>query len=35
MAQTQQFVLRLNTYGPSLLDAQGQMPEYRTPGQGR
>ena len=29
MAQTQQFVLRLNTYGPSLLDAQGRMPEYR------
>jgi len=30
MAQTQQFVLRLNTYGPSMLDAQGQMPEYRS-----
>lgn len=30
MAQTQQFVLRVNTYGPSLLDANGQMPEYRS-----
>ncbi len=30
MAQTQQFVLRLNTYGPSMLDARGQMPEYRS-----
>ncbi len=30
MAQTQQFVLRLNTYGPSMLDAQGRMPEYRS-----
>ena len=29
MAQTQQFMLRLNTYGPDLLDAQGQMPKYR------
>ena len=29
MAQTQQFVLRLNTYGPGLLDAQGEMPDYR------
>jgi Mce-associated membrane protein len=29
MAQTQQFVLRVNTYGPSMLDAQGQMPAYR------
>ena len=27
MAQTQQFVLRVNTYGPDLLDAQGQMPD--------
>lgn len=30
MAQTQQFVLRLNTYGPGQLDSQGQMPEYRS-----
>jgi hypothetical protein len=30
MAQTQQFVLRVNTYGPSMLDAQGQMPSYRS-----
>ena len=30
MATTEQFVLRVNTYGPKLLDAQGQMPEYRT-----
>lgn len=30
MATTQQFVLRVNTYGPSLLDAQGQMPTYRS-----
>ena len=30
MATTQQFVLRVNTYGPKLLDAHGQMPEYRT-----
>lgn len=29
MAQTQQFVLRLNTYGPSMLDGQGRMPSYR------
>jgi hypothetical protein len=29
MATTQQFVLRVNTYGPSMLDSQGQMPEYR------
>jgi len=29
MAATQQFVLRVNTYGPSMLDAQGQMPLYR------
>ena len=29
MAQTQQFVMRLNTYGPDLLDAQGRMPTYR------
>jgi Mce-associated membrane protein len=30
MATTQQFVMRVNTYGPSLLDSQGQMPEYRS-----
>ncbi len=30
MAQTQQFVLRLNTYGPSMLDSHGQMPQYRS-----
>lgn len=30
MAQTQQFVMRVNTYGPSDLDAQGQMPSYRA-----
>jgi Mce-associated membrane protein len=30
MAQTQQFVLRVNTYGPSMLDSQGQMPSYRA-----
>jgi Mce-associated membrane protein len=29
MGQTQQFVLRLNTYGPALLDSQGRMPDYR------
>ncbi len=29
MAQTQQFVLRVNTYGPSMLDANGRMPSYR------
>jgi Mce-associated membrane protein len=30
MAQTQQFVMRVNTYGPSLLDDQGRMPTYRS-----
>ncbi len=30
MAQTQQFVLRANTYDPSMLDAQGKMPSYRS-----
>lgn len=30
MATTQQFVLRVNTYGPSLLDSKGQMPAYRS-----
>lgn len=28
MAQADQFVLRLNTYGPGYLDAQNQMPKY-------
>jgi Mce-associated membrane protein len=30
MSTTQQFVMRVNTYGPSMLDEQGQMPEYRS-----
>lgn len=29
MSQAEQFVLRLNTYGPQLLDANNAMPEYR------
>ena len=29
MAQSQQFMLRVNTYGPDLLDDQDQMPAYR------
>ena len=29
MAQTEQFMLRIGTYGPDLLDDQGRMPEYR------
>jgi Mce-associated membrane protein len=29
MAQTEQFMLRMGTYGPDLLDAKGAMPEYR------
>ena len=29
MAQAQQFVMRVNNYGPSLLAANGQMPTYR------
>ncbi|MFL5770999.1 MAG: hypothetical protein ACJ765_13065 [Chloroflexota bacterium] len=29
MAQTEQFVLRLNTYGPDQLDDQGHLTEYR------
>ena len=29
MAQTEQFMLRMGTYGPDLLDDQGAMPEYR------
>ncbi|MEP9362311.1 hypothetical protein ABLE68_05035 [Nocardioides sp. CN2-186] len=28
MSQVEQFVLRLNTYGPDQLDDQGHMPEY-------
>lgn len=28
--QARQFMLRLNTYGPDLLDEEGRMPEYRT-----
>jgi hypothetical protein len=30
MAQTDQFLLRMGTYGPDLLDSKGQMPEYRS-----
>lgn len=30
MSATQQFVMRVNTYGPSLLNKQGQMPVYRA-----
>ena len=30
MAQAGQFLLRMGTYGPDLLDEQGAMPEYRT-----
>ncbi|MDP3894018.1 hypothetical protein [Nocardioides sp.] len=30
MAQAEQFLLRLGTYGPDLLDDQQQMPEYRS-----
>jgi Mce-associated membrane protein len=30
MAQTRQFMLRMGTYGPDLLDDQGRMPEYRS-----
>lgn len=29
MSRTQQFVLRINTYGPDLLDKDGHMPQYR------
>jgi hypothetical protein len=29
MSQTDQFMLRMGTYGPDMLDKQGQMPEYR------
>lgn len=30
MAQAQQFMLRVNTYGPDLLDSNGEMPKYRA-----
>lgn len=30
MAQAEQFMLRVNTYGPDLLAEDGTMPEYRT-----
>jgi Mce-associated membrane protein len=30
MASTQQFVLRVNTYGPRLMDSHGRMPQYRS-----
>ena len=30
MAQTRQFMLRMGTYGPDLLDESGAMPDYRT-----
>lgn len=29
MSQARQFVLRVNTYGPDLLEADGTMPQYR------
>jgi Mce-associated membrane protein len=29
MAQTEQFMLRMGTYGPDLLDEKGAMPKYR------
>lgn len=29
MAQTEQFMLRMGTYGPDLLDEDGAMPQYR------
>ena len=29
MSTTQQFVMRVNTYGPDELDSSGQMPQYR------
>lgn len=29
MAQSEQFMLRVNTYGPDLLDSKGEMPKYR------
>ena len=30
MSQSQQFMLRMGTYGPDLLDDKGGMPEYRS-----
>ena len=30
MSQTQQFMLRMGTYGPDMLDDKGGMPEYRA-----
>lgn len=30
MSQSKQFVLRLNTYGPQLLDGENAMPKYRA-----
>jgi len=30
MAQTRQFMLRMGTYGPDLLDESGAMPDYRV-----
>lgn len=30
MAPARTFMLRINTYGPDLLDASGQMPDYRS-----
>ena len=30
MSQTEQFMLRMGTYGPDLLDEHGAMPEYRS-----
>lgn len=30
MSQTDQFMLRMGTYGPDLLDSKGAMPEYRS-----
>lgn len=30
MAQTEQFMLRMGTYGPDLLDDKGAMPDYRA-----
>ena len=30
MTQSEQFMLRVNTYGPDLLDSRGQMPKYRA-----
>jgi len=30
MAQTEQFMLRMGTYGPDLLDDSGAMPDYRA-----